>query len=537
MNKEVKTIDIKTLKEMFINGAKLIADNYEYIDELNVFPVPDGDTGSNMKATTEGAIEYIKKDDFADLLTFGKAYARGLLMNARGNSGVIFSQIFKGFVMNYKEGQKEITCDEVIDCFVSAKEVAYRAVSQPVEGTILTVIRVISEKMIHKKGTYTSMEKVFSDAIVIGEDALAKTPDLLPALKEVGVVDSGGYGLMKFISGMKDILTGNVGEKQKEKKINPAIDVKKSFLDNYNDDNEGFGYCNEFIMTLNAKVTLSQKAKEPFDLLTFKKGLSKLGDSDVVVQDGDIVKVHIHSTKPYEILQYGARFGEFNKIKVENMTNQFLERNPGTSLETMAMNKKNKVNSLLEEVRVVATVQSEELTKIYSEEFNIKNTIDTSINGNPSIQEFLKQVKETKSKNVIIVVDDSNVILAAKQAIELLDGIKCELIITKDAITSYLACLAFDPIVDIKKNVKNMSNAILLTKAGYISKSIKPVKYSHINVKKDDFIGIIDKKIVSSNKNFKISSESLITQVISYIRKPKIAYIMAGLDMNENEIN
>jgi DAK2 domain fusion protein YloV len=356
---------------------------------------------------------------------------------------------------------------------------------------------------------------------------------MLPALKEVGVVDSGGYGLMRFFSGMNEKIHGAMATPVKK---SPKSPVKKKFIDNFNDDNEGFGYCNEFIMTIGQKVVLGQANKLPFDFSKFKSGLEKLGDSAVVVQDGNLIKVHIHTAYPHTILQYAQQFGEFNKIKVENMTNQFLEKNPGTTLESISLKKKEKEVKISIETKVIATVSSKDLIEIYKNDFNITHVIDTSINGNPSIQEFLDQIKAANSKNIIIVTDDSNVILAAKQAIELNDKVNFELIAAKDAASSYLACLAFNPNGDLYKNAKNMRNEISYIGVGKISKSVKPVKYSHINVKKDDYIGIVSKKIISSNTNFKTVCEQTINATKNEIRKAKEAFLFVGEELTQLEL-
>jgi DAK2 domain fusion protein YloV len=335
------SIDAKLLKHMFINGASELAKHYAYIDELNVFPVPDGDTGTNMKITLEGAAAVIKDIEYTDLFQLGKQFSRGLLMNARGNSGVITSQIFKGLTGLFTEGQTEVDVPTFVDCFDNARKVAYAAVSNPIEGTILTVIRVTAEKLMEKKAEFTSIDEVLEFAIKAAEEILSKTPDMLPELKEVGVVDSGGYGLCKILTGMNNALDIEMGKQVSTK--SEIVQPKKTLVSSFKDDNEGFGYCNEFIMTLGSKVDLKQKDKIKFDLTSFKEAMAKLGDCLVVVVDDQLVKVHVHSTKPYEILKFASQYGEFNKVKVENMTLQFLERNPGTTLEEL-VNKKKGIN-------------------------------------------------------------------------------------------------------------------------------------------------------------------------------------------------
>ncbi|MDR2568520.1 MAG: DAK2 domain-containing protein [Mycoplasmataceae bacterium] len=533
-------ITVDQLKKMFIAGAAEIDKHYEYINELNVFPVPDGDTGINMKITSETACEAIRFTQYEDTFTLGKQFSRGLLMGARGNSGVILSQIFKGFCAPFVEGQKTVDVEVLKQSFVKAKEIAYRSVATPVEGTILTIIRVISEEL--PKAKVNSVKELFKVAIEIGEKTLEKTPDMLPELKEVGVVDSGGYGLCKFLHGMYNELQKESGSAKKpvkeEKEQN--VEVKKNIVPNINDNNNGFGYCNEFIMTIGSKVEITQPDKEKFDLTTFRAELEKLGDSLVVVAEDEIVKVHIHSTKPYEILKFGARFGEFNKVKVENMTLQFLEKNPGTTLESFNKKKNNSEenifkNNTSDEIRIVASVPSDNFKKIYKNEFAIEETFVTANAGNPSVQDFINLIQKSGSKKIIILLDDGNYLFAANEAAKLLPKeITCTVINAHDISAAYLLALTFNPHIAYLTNVKNMNKRLTKISNAKISKAVKNVKYSHINVHKDDYIGIVGKKIISSGKNFHDIVEKSLSAIVS--KKTKTIYVFYGADLHESEL-
>ncbi|MDR3330296.1 MAG: DAK2 domain-containing protein [Mycoplasmataceae bacterium] len=523
------------LKEMFIAGGEAISSEHEYINELNVFPVPDGDTGTNMMITINGAIDAIRNIDYTDIQLLGKQFSRGLLMNARGNSGVIFSQIIKGFTSVLHEGKTEIGVLDFVSAFTAAKNVAYAAVASPVEGTILTVIRVTAENLL-KKRNFKSIEDVMETACKEAQAILLKTPELLRELKEVGVVDSGGYGLCRFFDGMLVALKDSKSLAPMKKMSLKKIEAKKSFIDKLEDSNVGFGYCCEFIMTLKSRVSLKQSHKSTFDIKYFKKQLTKIGDSLAVVVDGDIVKVHVHTITPYRVLEIGAQYGEFNKVKVENMTLQFLERNPGTTLENIQehIQAKRKIPS---GVKVVATVPSAQLAKIYNDSLNIPNTINTEVSGNPSIQEFVDKIRETNVDHVIIIVDDSNVVLAAKEASELTSNdVKIEIINAHDIAASYLSCLSFDPIQDLGSNVKGMDNIINDTEVGKISVSSKFVKYSHIEVKKRDFIGIMDKKVISANHNLQNVIRELCDKLIANKRKAKTACVICGIDAEIKDV-
>jgi DAK2 domain fusion protein YloV len=529
------TINANKLKEMFLAGAEKVGAEYEYINELNVFPVPDGDTGTNMKITIDGACDSIRNVNYEDINLLGKQFSRGLLMNARGNSGVIFSQIIKGFTKNFQENTNEINTNQFIDAFVEAKNTAYAAVISPVEGTMLTVIRVTAENLVKTRQSLDSIEKALQTACDQANIILEKTPDLLPELKEVGVVDSGGYGLCRFLEGMLVALSST--QTKSVATTTHKIQAKRSMVIDRDDNNEGFGYCCEFIMTLKSKVTLDQRDKEEFNLKKLKKQLNKIGNSLAIVVDYPIVKVHIHVVKPHLVLAIASQFGEFNHVKVENMTLQFLERNPGTTLQTMVdTNSKIAKTRLLNNVKIIATVPSEAMTKIFQQELKIDQVINTEISGNPSISEFITKIRETKSAKVIIIVDNSNIVLAASEAIKLIpQNVQIKLINAHDIATTYLACSAFEPNAPIKQNFNIMSKIANNSTVGKLSTASKRVSYSRIDVNKGDFIGIVGKKVVVASKNIISATKKLCDRLIEDIKKPRFAYVFCGRDIVQRE--
>lgn len=538
-------LTIKQLKDMFIGGGISIANEFEYINQLNIFPVPDGDTGSNMKITTEGASNSIKNTNFNDLATLGKTYSRALLMNARGNSGVIFSQIMKGFVSSFKPQSNEITLEELNNAFTAAKEQAYKTLSSPIEGTILTVIRMTADSLHQKTTSIKTVEDLFTEAVKISQEALSKTPEMLEQLKVANVVDSGGYGLCCFIQGMYDALVGKKVESKTNKVATQSTTKadKTKFIDNINDNNEGFGYCCEFILTVGAKVEVHQRDKATFDVNELKKELSKIGNCLAVVVDEDIVKVHIHSIEPYRVLQIGSRFGEFNKVKVENMTLQFLENNPGTTLEELYNSQKKKNGKKEKEnlettPKIIVTVPTPELEKYFYDNLKVDNVINYKTNGNPSIQEFLSAFKKAHSKNIILIVDDSNAMLAAKQAIDLM-GKKYTItpFASNDIAVTYLACKVYNPSEKINVNLKRIAKTIN-TYYAKVARASKKVHYSKIKIVPNDFIGIINKKIVISNK----SPINVVKFVCDFIirkkgkKAPKVIKIFTGEDVKVDDI-
>ncbi|WP_412031935.1 DAK2 domain-containing protein [Malacoplasma muris] len=537
----MKKIDSKLFINMFEGGCKFIAVNCDYMNELNVFPVPDGDTGTNMKITTTSAIENVKANitDQSNLYDITKLLARQLLMNARGNSGVIFSQIFRGFFDPIKEDTKEIDINLFIECLIAAKEKAYKSISNPVEGTILTIIRVVSEEVVKK--TYNNTLELLENVTKIALDALKKTPNMLPSLKEAKVVDSGGYGLCKFFEGMLQVLSGKETlDDQEIKQASSEIkdistNSKTTFITNpsrFEISEEGFGYCCEFIIQLNFKTTETQKAKVKWVKNIFEQELLEHGDSLIIVNDAEIVKVHVHSLYPYKIFEIGQKYGEFLKIKVDNMTKQFLDNHPEISPKELF-----KKFRMTNDIKIVATVPTESLAQYYDSQFNINNTIITEMIGNPSTNDLLTGIKTANSTNIIIVTDDSNIILSAEQAAILYkDKANVQIARCKNTMESIFACTVFNPNISVFDNIKEINKIIKKSFTGLLSTSVKTAQFGDVLVEKGDFIGIVDKKIILAEKNSEIGVISLIKKLVSRIRKPKIVYIVYGLDVTTREI-
>lgn len=535
------TINLKNLKEMFINGAKFVSNEYEYINELNVFPVPDGDTGTNLKVTLDGACDSIKIIEHNDLFSLGKQFSRGLLMNARGNSGVIFSQIIKGFTSNFKEGQTELNIQELIESFALATKVAYESMSTPIEGTILTVIRETAEALKQIDiAKFNSIDLLFKYICEIAKKSLEKTPSILVELKEAGVVDSGGYGLCCFLNGMYDHITNNKNNNEKVVQVSQKqthLIERKSFIDNLKDRNEGFGYCTEFIMILKSKVSLRQGDKDDFVLPKFKKIMSKLGDSLAIVVDDNLVKVHIHTIWPYSVLERASVFGEFNKIKIENMTFQFLQNNPGSTLETIDEKKIKFKRNLSKITKIIATVPSNEISNLLKNDLKINNVIITDIIGNPSITDFYKIINSANSSNLIIIVDDSNIVLAAKEAIKLTPKfIKIELLNANDIGSSYLSCLEYDEGIDRDHNIKNMKEMLNHCSSAKISYSVKNTEMFGVKIKKGEYIGIFQKRILISNRSMINVCKKIIDHVVNDVKKPKISYVFYNKKAKNEDI-
>ncbi len=457
-------------------------------------------------------------------------------MNARGNSGVILSQIFKGFSSVFTTGQKEASITDLVKAFVGAKDFAYKSVATPVEGTILTVIRVTSEKLLEASGKFKTIEELFEFAYKEAKIILDKTPDFLIQLKEVGVVDSGGYGLTVFIEGMKEELlhpNAKASSKKGEQSQSKQTAINKNFVDN----NDGFGYCTEFIMKLGSRVTADQPQKSKFDEKYFKKRINDMGDSFVYVRDDEIIKVHVHVIEPYKLLEFASKFGEFTKVKIENMTLQFMMKHKGSSLESLEKSYRAD-NTITNSYKVVATVPSQAIQDVYAKEFGIKHCLNCDEVGNPTIQQFYELIKSSKSKNVIIVTDNGNIIMAAEQAIKLFPrkSYNIEIIPAKDIAASYLTCLSFNPELE-DDTIKEMERSFKNCVSCKISKSVKNIRYKDLNIKYGDFIGVRNKEIITNSRSEGIVTKRMIDDIFDDIRRPKTAVIIYGKDASLEEVN
>ena len=547
----MKSIDINIVISMFENGCNELAKHYEYINELNVFPVPDGDTGTNMKITTSSAFAAAKQKMSANptISEFGTVFCRQLLMNARGNSGVIFSQIIRGFFEPIKLEHATLDVELLKECFKAAKEKSYKSISNPVEGTILTIIRVISEELV--KNNYADVKELFKNAVTIGLEALKTTPDLLPSLKEAKVVDSGGYGLCKFLEGMYSVLVDGKATNKVEKEVDieaekeirnagMAIDEiskvsKNTFIQNQTRleiNEEGFGYCCEFIIQKDFITHEAQEEKLKFDIQKFEKELLNIGDSLVTVDDFEIVKVHMHSLKPWKVLEIGQKYGEFLKVKIENMTQQYLDNHPEVNADDLF----NKF-SLSDDIKIVATCPSRKIADYLKSEFNIENVIITEETGNPSTNEIINQITSTRSRNVLVITDDSNIILSAEQAVDFISSkYNVGIIRSKNIIESIAACLVFNPNWSLFDNQKEMHKAIKRQVSGMVSSSVKTAKFNGVHVEKDDYIGITDKKIVVSEKASEHAVIGLIKKIKQKAKKSQYLYLIYGDNIPVREL-
>ena len=532
----MKTIDGQILKRMFISGANNLYNHYPEIDALNVFPVPDGDTGMNMNLTLTSGSKEIQNRSDTNIYDIAKTFGRGLLMGARGNSGVITSQIFRGFSQGL-EGKEIADVEAFSFAMQKGVEVAYKAVVKPVEGTILTVVRESSQYLADHIKEANSFEKALDLLINEARASLKRTPDLLPILKEVGVVDSGGTGLLYIYEGMKAALEDADIERNEATSVqadNPIVAAGAAM------EEEEFGYCTEFIMSLGPDAV-----KKPFNEKRFTYVLNSHGNSLVVVHDEDIVKVHVHTLQPGDILNYAQQFGEFLKIKIENMTEQHHELERGalrpedvhTDLIEEADQKENEVEEELgpkEDFAMIAVSSGTGIDEMF-EEIGVKVIVKGGQTMNPSSEHFVAAIRKANAKNVFIFPNNSNIVMAASQACDMIEDkeVTAFVIPSKTIPQGITSSINFNPDSSAEENFRNMKSALKNVKSGEITFSIRDSEINGVKVKKNDFIGIFEKDIVVDSPNKVEATIQLIEQMID--EETSLLTILVGEGVSEEE--
>ena len=509
----LKQINGIVFKQMVINGANNLANRSKYVDQLNVFPVPDGDTGTNMSMTmTAGAKELVSLEE-ASIGKVAKVLSRGLLMGARGNSGVILSQLFRGFATGL-EGKDEADIEDIAKALESGVKTAYKAVMKPIEGTILTVARESAEAAGAKYETVETIVDLYDLVVNEMQISLNRTPELLPVLKEVGVVDSGGQGLLYIFEGFLKALKGEtiVLEAQTEATVESAQTALSS-------DEVEFGYCTEFIIRLDEERT-------PFKEDVFRGRLEKLGNSIVVVQDEDIVKVHVHTLTPGDALNLAQKHGEFVKLKIENMTEQHNEI-IGQNAPQSEPAKREQA-----EYGIISVVAGEGIKHLFEEQ-GCHYVIEGGQTMNPSTEDFLKAIDELNAKNIIILPNNSNIIMAANQAAQVTEDVNVVVVPSKTIPQGYTALMMFNEHASVEDNTEEMNQAITEVKSGQVTYAVRDTQMNGVDIKENDFIGILDKDIIVSVPERFESACALVDKMID--EDSEIVTILYGEGVDEDE--
>lgn len=525
----IKVLDGKRFAEMVIQGANHLSANAKLVDALNVFPVPDGDTGTNMNLSMTSGAKEVKNNVQAHIGKVGTALSKGLLMGARGNSGVILSQLFRGFSKAIEQ-KAEINGEDFAAALHSGVETAYKAVMKPVEGTILTVAKDAAKKAVQvakkENDIITIMEAVVKEA----KASLERTPDLLPVLKEVGVVDSGGQGLVFVYEGF---LAELKGEKLPDApsalpKMEDLVSAEhhKSVQSFMNTEDIIFGYCTEFMV----KFENEKLAKNPFSEESFRQDLSKFGDSLLVISDEEIVKVHIHSEQPGDCLTYGGRYGSLINIKIENMREQ--HSSIVDEVHTPLLSTQEPKAKELKEYGIVTVSMGSGIADLFRS-IGAHAVIEGGQTMNPSTEDIVKAIQEVNAKKVIILPNNKNIIMAAQQAAEVTEH-EVIVIPTKTVPQGMSALLAFNPAADLSQNEESMTEALSHVKSGQITFAVRDTSIDGLDIEKDDFMGIAEGKIIVKNKDMVQTAKDLLTEMID--DDTEILTILKGEDATNEDV-
>ncbi|MBQ2661512.1 MAG: DAK2 domain-containing protein [Clostridia bacterium] len=510
----INTISGARLKEMLLMGAALLEQNKAVIDSLNVFPVPDGDTGTNMSMTMQGAVKELRAlSDDAGAGDVAKAASVGSLKSARGNSGVILSQILRGFAKEIGTS-KELTGEMFALALTSGTQSAYKAVMKPKEGTMLTVARMASEAVSVASQKDASLENLINVMVESGDEAVKITPDLLPVLKEAGVVDSGGKGLMTVLRGFKLVLDGESIENYQEaipkEEIQSNADIT---LEDVNDIK--FGYCTEFFI-----IHLVETFKES-DLDAFRDKLMSLGDSVVVAYDADFVKVHVHSNEPGNVLQFAMQLGEIDKVKIENMREQNRE-----------ITAKMKANE--KEMAFIAVSSGSGIEEIFKD-LGASSIITGGQTMNPSIDTIAHAIARANARNVLVLPNNSNIILAAQQAAELA---KCnvKVIPSRNIMQGISAAIAYDETASADENEEAMKEALAGVNSGAVTFAVRDTTYNGLDIKEGNIIGMLNGRIEVVGEDVETVSLELTRKLMELVDEPTFT-VLYGEDVSEESAN
>lgn len=515
----MKNIDGLKFRQMILSGARNLKKNADYVDSLNVFPVPDGDTGTNMNLSMSSGATEVEPLDDKHIGNVGKHFSKGLLMGARGNSGVILSQLFRGFSKAI-EPKDVIDADDFIAALQQGVKTAYKAVMKPVEGTILTVAKDAGTKAVEFEGKDASLIDVMTATLEEAKASLQRTPDLLPVLKEVGVVDSGGQGLVYVYEGFLSALTGEEIEEDENAAVSLAEDAHdhdNDFDDFMSVDDIEFGYCTEFMVRFDDD-------KRQFVEDEFRNEMSEFGDSLLVINDDEIVKVHVHTETPGEAFTYAATYGELIKLKVENMREQF---------RTVHGEKNDKAAEKESYDTAIITVSSGDGINELFKSIGVTHVINGGQTMNPATEDIVNVIKDADVKQVIILPNNKNIIMAAEQAAEVFD-IPAAVVRSTSIPEGLASMLSFNPEASLEANEASMSEAFEHVQTGQVTYSVRDTKIDGVDIKKDQHMGIAEGKIITANDKQQDTLHTLISEMIN--EETEIITILIGEGGTEEEV-
>ncbi|HFU7139976.1 TPA: fatty acid kinase catalytic subunit FakA [Staphylococcus aureus] len=519
----ISKINGKLFADMIKQGAQNLSNNADLVDSLNVYPVPDGDTGTNMNLTMTSGREEVENNLSKNIGELGKTFSKGLLMGARGNSGVILSQLFRGFCKNI-ESESEINSKLLAESFQAGVETAYKAVMKPVEGTILTVAKDAAQAAVEKANNTEDCIELMEYIIVKANESLENTPNLLAVLKEVGVVDSGGKGLLCVYEGFLKALKGEKVE-AKVAKIDKDefVHDEHDFHGVINTEDIIYGYCTEMMVRFG-------KNKKAFDEQEFRQDMSQFGDSLLVINDEEIVKVHVHTEHPGKVFNYGQQYGELIKLKVENMREQHRE-----VIRKEQHTAKPKMETV--ETAIITISMGEGISEIFKS-MGATHIISGGQTMNPSTEDIVKVIEQSKCKRAIILPNNKNILMASEQAASIVDA-EAVVIPTKSIPQGISALFQYDVDATLEENKAQMADSVNNVKSGSLTYAVRDTKIDGVEIKKDAFMGLIEDKIVSSQSDQLTTVTELLNEMLA--EDSEILTVIIGQDaeqeVTDNMIN
>lgn len=519
----ISKINGKLFADMIIQGAQNLSNNEDLVDSLNVYPVPDGDTGTNMNLTMTSGREEVENNLSKNIGELGKTFSKGLLMGARGNSGVILSQLFRGFCKNI-ESESEINSKLLAESFQAGVETAYKAVMKPVEGTILTVAKDAAQAAVEKANNTEDCIELMEYIIVKANESLENTPNLLAVLKEVGVVDSGGKGLLCVYEGFLKALKGEKVEAKVAKlDKDEFVHDEHDFHGVINTEDIIYGYCTEMMVRFG-------KNKKAFDEQEFRQDMSQFGDSLLVINDEEIVKVHVHTEYPGKVFNYGQQYGELIKLKVENMREQHRE-----VIRKEQHTAKPKMETV--ETAIITISMGEGISEIFKS-MGATHIISGGQTMNPSTEDIVKVIEQSKCKRAIILPNNKNILMASEQAASIVDA-EAVVIPTKSIPQGISALFQYDVDATLEENKAQMADSVNNVKSGSLTYAVRDTKIDGVEIKKDAFMGLIEDKIVSSKSDQLTTVTELLNEMLA--EDSEILTVIIGQDaeqtVTDNMIN
>ena len=529
---KVKEITENEFRKMIAVSSDRLNNNAEFINSLNVFPVPDGDTGTNMSLSFASGAKYVAESTSTSVGELAQSLAKGLLMGARGNSGVILSQVFRGFSKNVA-GKDQLSARDLADAIVAGVQTAYKAVMKPQEGTILTVARKAAEAANKTAQTSDDCVTVMQTTYEAAEKALKTTPDLLPVLKEVGVVDSGGQGLTFVYQGFYDALAGN--ERAEKHHVTPAdmedmvnAEHHKSAQGKLNTEDIKYGYCTEIMIKLGGGRLVDSK----FDYDKFKDYLSKLGNSLLVIADDEVVKVHVHTEEPGKVISYGQKYGSLIKVKVDNMRLQhetILEKDE----EREAAENKNEKheNKVAGDYGIIAVASGDGIAKLFTS-LGVTNIIVGGQTMNPSTKDIVDAINATGAQKVLILPNNKNIFLAAEQASDVAD-VDVRVVHTCTIPQGLSSMFSFNSEASLDENVSAMEEATEDVISGEVTIAVRDTTIEGRKIKKNHYMGIVDGNITVTDRNRKKTTLEMVKSMLD--DDSEVVTIIYGKDASKKE--